>query len=244
MGGEIGLLSAFGAGLLSFLSPCILPLVPPYLCFLAGTSLNELVERSDDAAGHRAVARAVAFVLGFSTVFVALGASASTIGIFVSDYFGILSRAAGILIILLGAHMLGAFHWMPLMRDARFRVDARPDGIAGAFVVGLAFAFGWTPCVGPVLASILMLAGGEEDAARGAWLLAAYAAGIGLPFIAASLFTGAFLRAMGRIRRYLRPVEMVMGASLVATGIVVFAGWMPVIGGWLTETAPALGRIG
>ncbi|MER2266003.1 cytochrome c biogenesis CcdA family protein [Methylobacterium oxalidis] len=241
---DVGILTAFGAGLLSFLSPCILPLVPPYLCFLAGVSLQELVERPDRSLARRAVLRALAFVLGFSTVFVALGASASAAGQLLADHVGVLSRVAGIVIAALGLHLIGVFRWMPLLRDVRVQVEARPQGVAGAFLVGLAFAFGWTPCVGPVLASILLLAGGEDEVARGAWLLAAYAAGIGLPFVAAAFFTGPFLRLAGRFRRHLRTVEATMGLALVATGLVIFGGWMPLVGAWLTDAVPVLGRIG
>lgn len=241
---DVGILTAFGAGLLSFLSPCILPLVPPYLCFLAGASLQELVERPDRTVARRAILRALAFVLGFSVVFVALGASASAVGQLLADHVGLLSRVAGLLIVVLGLHMIGALRWMPLLRDVRFQVKARPDGIVGAFLVGLAFAFGWTPCVGPILASILMLAGAEDEVARGAWLLSAYAAGIGLPFVAAALFTGPFIKLAGRFRRHLRTVEAAMGFALVATGLIILGGWMPLLGSWLTEAVPVLGHVG
>lgn len=244
MTADVGILTAFGAGLLSFLSPCILPLVPPYLCFLAGASLQELVERPNRMLARRAVLRALAFVLGFAAVFVMLGASASAAGQLLADHVGVLSRVAGIVIVALGLHMIGVFRWMPLLRDVRFQVEARPEGIIGAFLVGLAFAFGWTPCVGPVLASILLLAGGEDEVARGAWLLAAYAAGIGLPFIAAAFFTGPFLRLAGRFRRHVRAVEATMGFALVVTGLIIFGGWMPLVGAWLTDAVPVLGRVG
>jgi cytochrome c-type biogenesis protein len=241
---DIGIVTAFGAGLLSFLSPCILPLVPPYLCFLAGASLHELVDRPDRALARRAVIRALAFVLGFATVFVALGAGASALGQVLADHLGLFTRIAGIVIVLLGLHMVGVFRWMPLLRDRRIQVAARPEGVVGAFLVGLAFAFGWTPCVGPVLASILLLAGGEADVARGVWLLTAYAAGIGLPFIAAAFATGPFLRFAGRLKAHLRAVEATMGLALIATGLVILSGWMPLVGSWLTEAVPALGRVG
>jgi cytochrome c-type biogenesis protein len=239
---DIGMIPAFGAGVLSFMSPCILPLVPPYLCFLAGASLDDLETRSD--VTPRAALRAGLFVLGFSSVFVALGASASWVGQVVSDHLAALSRLAGVMIIALGLHMIGVFRLLPLMREVRFRAATKPAGIIGAFVVGLAFGFGWTPCVGPVLASILLVAGTAEDTTTGVGLLAAYAAGIGLPFIAASLFTAQFLRLMERMRRWLGLIETLMGAGLVATGVVVFLGLMPAIGAWLLDAVPALGRIG
>jgi cytochrome c-type biogenesis protein len=230
---------------LSFLSPCILPLVPPYLCFLAGASLDELT-RTDPLPGTmgRAFVRALGFVAGFSTVFVALGAGASTVGRLVSEHLTVLSQIAGIVIVLLGLHMLGVFRVFLLMREARVQVATRPASILGAFVIGLAFAFGWTPCVGPVLASVLMIAGAEDSAREGAALLAAYAGGIGLPFLAAALFTGPFLRALARVRRHLGTIEKVMGSALVVTGVLIFAGAMPIIGNWLLETFPILGRVG
>ncbi|MCC6777538.1 MAG: sulfite exporter TauE/SafE family protein [Hyphomicrobiales bacterium] len=242
MVGEVGLLAGFGAGLASFLSPCILPLVPPYLCFLAGASLDEIT--TGGAVADRALVRALAFVLGFTCVFVALGASASTLGQLVSEHLTALSRTAGVIIVLLGLQMVGVLRIGWLMREARFQAAARPAGLVGAFVVGLAFGFGWTPCVGPVLASILLVAGTEASATRGAALLAAYAAGIGIPFLVAALFMRSFLAAMARLRRYLPMVETAMGLLLVATGVLIFTGSMPVVGGWLLEHVPLLGRIG
>lgn len=242
MGMDIGLAAAFGAGIVSFLSPCILPLVVPYLCFLAGASLEELTEKPDPGTTARAVTRSLAFVLGFGMVFVAFGAGASALGGFVSDHATLLSQVAGIVIVLLGLHMIGAFRWLFLMREARVHVARRPASLAGAFVVGLAFAFGWSPCVGPVLASILMVAGLEEG--RGAFLLGAYAAGIGVPFVAAALFTRPFLAWLARFRRHLGKVERGMGGALVATGVLIFLGWMPILAGWLLDAVPVLGRIG
>ena len=241
---DVGLMAAFGAGLVSFLSPCILPLVPPYLCFLAGTSLSELTEQKSAGVTGRVLGRAAAFVIGFTSVFVALGAGASTAGQFVSEHLTLLSRIAGIVIIVLGLHMLGVFRISLLMREARFTGTKQPAGLAGAFLVGLAFGFGWTPCVGPVLTSILLLAGAEATVGRGAALLAGYAAGIGVPFLAAALFTGPFLRLVGRFRSRLALVEKAMGLVLLAVGVLVFAGAMPVIGNWLQEYVPILGRIG
>jgi cytochrome c-type biogenesis protein len=240
---DIGLVARFGAGILSFLSPCILPLVPPYLCFLAGTSLETLEKGTDPAIGLRAIGRAVAFVAGFAAVFVALGASASSLGQLVADHLTWLSRIAGGVIVLLGLHMLGLFRWSMLMRQARFEAS-RPVSFLGAFVVGLAFGFGWTPCVGPVLASILLLAGTQDSVGHGAMLLSAYAAGIGVPFIAAAFFTGPVLRWLARFRGHLGTIEKVMGLALVITGVTIAMGWMPIVGNWLVDVIPALGRIG
>lgn len=241
-------MGALGAGFLSFLSPCVLPLVPPYLCFLAGISLDDLAR--NDAGGRgwkpdwRVVGLSVAFVLGFATVFVALGASASAVGKAITDYFDMLAMIAGAIIIILGLHFLGVFRIGLLFREARFQVAAKPAGFGGAYVVGLAFAFGWTPCVGPVLATILLIAGTEGSAARGALLLGAYALGIGIPFVLVSLFSGSFIRLMSRLRPYMGTVEKVIGAALVLTGILFLTGGMPRIAGWLLETFPTLGSIG
>ncbi len=241
---EIGLAAAFLAGIVSFLSPCILPLVPPYLCFLAGASLDELSAERSAVTTSRVMGRAGAFVAGFGAVFVALGAGASTIGGFLMQHLTILTQVAGLVIVLLGLHMLGVFRFLFMMREARFHIARRPAGMAGAFVVGLAFAFGWSPCVGPVLASILMMASFDEGAGRGAALLAAYAAGIGIPFLAAALFTGPFLRWLSGFRKHLGMIEKAMGGALVATGVVIALGYMPIFAGWLLDMAPVLGRIG
>ena len=241
---DVGLMAAFGAGLVSFLSPCILPLVPPYLCFLAGTSLNELTAEKSAAVTGRVLGRAFAFAIGFTGVFVMLGASASTIGRLVSEHLTLLSRIAGTVIVVLGLHMLGAFRLALLLREARFTGAKQPTSLLGALAVGLVFGFGWTPCVGPVLTSILLLAGTHATVGRGAGLLAAYGAGIGVPFLAAALFTGPFLRAVARFRSRLSWVEKAMGLVLIALGLLVFTGAMPVIGGWLLEYVPILGRIG
>jgi cytochrome c-type biogenesis protein len=241
---EVGLLAAFAAGLVSFLSPCVLPLVPAYLAFIAGSSLDELTRKERGPATAVAVRRSLAFVAGFAVVFVAFGASASAVGGFLLDNMVIFSQIAGILIVALGLHMMGAFRSFLLMRDTRWEVRSRPTSLLGAFVVGLAFAFGWSPCVGPVLASILMVAGYEGTVGRGALLLGVYAAGIGLPFILAALFTGAFMRAMARIRRHLGKVEKGMGAALVVTGALIFTGYMPILANWLVDAVPIFSRLG
>jgi cytochrome c-type biogenesis protein len=241
---DIGVWASFGAGILSFLSPCILPLVPPYLCFLAGTTLEELTAKGGGVSTSHVMLRAAAFTLGFSCVFVALGASASTVGQLVSEHLTLLSQIAGAVIVLLGLHMLGVFRLIWLMREAKLAATSRPIGALGAFVVGLAFGFGWTPCVGPVLTSILLLATTADAVDRGVILLSAYSAGIAVPFLAAALFTGPFLRLAARMRRYLALVEKVMGGALVATGVLIFAGAMPIVGAWLQEYVPVVGRIG
>lgn len=243
MGGlDVTFVGAFVAGLLSFLSPCILPLVPPYLCFLGGVSLKQLEDGAavDRAASVRVVLSSIVFVLGFATVFIAFGATASVIGQVVVEYLDVFALIAGILIIVLGLHFLGVFRIALLYREARFHVERKPAGIIGAYLIGMAFAFGWTPCVGPVLAAILFVAGSEESALRGATLLGTYAAGIGVPFIVAALFAPLFLKFMARFRRHIVWVERILGALLVATGILFITGGINDIGNWLLETFPDL----
>ena len=244
---NISFAGALGAGLLSFLSPCILPLVPPYLCFLAGISLDDLTradQRQRGGPNWHVVAMSIAFVLGFATVFVALGASASLIGKALTAYFDTLAMIAGAVILILGLHFLGVFRIGLLFQEARFQAVRKPAGFLGAYLVGLAFAFGWTPCVGPVLAAILMVAGVEGSAGQGALLLGAYAFGIGLPFLLAALFAGHFVRLMARLRNHMKLVEKLIGSALVLTGILFLTGAMPLIAGWLLQAFPAFSLIG
>jgi cytochrome c-type biogenesis protein len=236
---------AFLAGLISFVSPCVLPIVPPYLAYLAGLTFDELQDANRGAAStRRLVSAAVAFVLGFTTVFVALGTTASIIGQSVARYFDTLSIIAGAVILVMGLHFLGVFRIALLYRDTRVQVSRRPAGVVGAYVMGLAFAFGWTPCVGPVLAAILFVAGAEATAGRGALLLAVYSLGIGLPFLLAAVFATRFLGWAARFRRHLHKVEMAMGAILVLTGILFMTGQMAAIANWLLETFPVFETIG
>ncbi|MEJ8572884.1 cytochrome c biogenesis protein CcdA [Microbaculum marinum] len=245
MGLDVTIWGAFIAGLLSFVSPCVLPLVPPYLCFLAGVTLDQLTgDERDDVPRARIFFSSLAFVLGFTAVFVALGASASIIGRVVMQYLDIFAYVAGAIIIVMGLHFLGVFRIGFLYREARVHVDRKPAGLVGAFLIGLAFAFGWTPCVGPVLAAILFVAGTEDTVGSGAMLLAVYSLGIGLPFLAASLFAGPFMRLMKRFRAHMGKVEKTMGALLVLTGVMFLTGQMATLSYWLLETFPGLAAVG
>ncbi len=238
-------LGALIAGLLSFASPCVLPLVPPYLCFLAGVGFDEMTAGAADRALTRRMAfTAVVFVLGFTTVFVALGATATALSKLMAEYSDVLAKIAGAAIILFGLHMACLFRISILNREARFHPQRRPVGLVGAYFIGLAFAFGWTPCVGPVLAAVLTVAAGREDAAAGAALLGAYSLGMGLPFIAAALAVQPFTALMQRFRRHLRKVELTMAALLIATGVLIFTNSFEVIGFWLLEAFPSLGTLG
>jgi cytochrome c-type biogenesis protein len=239
---EVSAGGAFFAGLLSFVSPCVLPLVPPYLAYMGGVSIDQL--RGKDAARGRVLFAALCFVAGFSTVFVALGATASWIGQAVSAYLGWLGYAAGLLIAAMGLHFLGVLRIPFLDRTARFGVVEKPASLLGAYVIGLAFGFGWSPCVGPVLAAILLIAGAQDSVSEGARLLLIYSLGIGAPFVVAAAFASAFMRWSARMRARLGAIEKGMGAFLVLAGVLIFTGAMPAIAEWLIEMFPALGRIG
>lgn len=245
MGLDVTAGGAFVAGLLSFASPCVLPLVPPYLAYMGGVSIDELGGAGGSARLRgQVLAAALCFVAGFSTVFVALGATASFIGQAVSAHLSLLGYVAGILIVVMGLHFMHVIR-IPLMdRTARIGVAQKPASLIGAYVIGLAFGFGWSPCVGPVLTTILLMAGAEESAGQGALLLFVYSLGIGVPFLVAAGFAGAFMRWSARFRTRMQMVEKAMGAFLVAAGLLIFTGQMPTIAYWLIETFPALGRIG
>ncbi len=240
---DVSLAAALFGGLISFLSPCVLPLVPPYLSFLAGTTFEQLAAGDDRAVRRRAVLAAFLFVAGFSTVFVLLGATASALGHVLRQHMNTLGTLAGIAIIAMGLHFLGAFRIGLLYREARVSVNRSVD-IWGAYVMGLAFAFGWTPCIGPILAAILAVAGSEASVGRGALLLAFYSAGLGLPFILAGFAIKPFVRLMKGMRSRFAVVEKAMGALLVLTGIAFLGGWIQDASFWLLETFPALGRLG
>ncbi|GAB4237793.1 MAG: cytochrome c biogenesis protein CcdA [Methyloligellaceae bacterium] len=242
---EIGLGAAFIAGLLSFASPCVLPLVPPYLCYLAGVSIGQLKgEEPAPGASRQVLLSALAFVAGFSLIFIAFGATATAFGKAVQHYFDWLSLIAGIAIMVMGLHFLGLLRIGLLYRDAHINVSRKPAGIAGAFVMGLAFAFGWTPCVGPVLAAILFAAGGQETVSEGVKLLSAYSLGIGVPFLAAAAFAGPFMTLVSRFRRHMGAIEKLIGVLLVLTGILFVTGGMNAIALLMLEYLPGLGRVG
>ena len=240
---EVSIPAAVLGGLISFLSPCVLPLVPPYLSYLAGTTLDELQAGDDWAVRRRALLTALLFVAGFSTVFVLLGATASVLGQVLRQHLELLSTVAGVVIIVMGLHLLGLFRIGLLYREARVEVG-RSASVWGAYLMGLAFAFGWTPCIGPILAAILALAGSETSVARGALLLGAYSAGLGIPFVLAALAMKPFVAFLKRVRSRFGMIEKAMGAFLVLTGIAFLFGWITSASFWLLEAFPVLGRFG
>jgi cytochrome c-type biogenesis protein len=240
---DVTYLGAALAGLLSFASPCVLPLVPAYLCFLGGATIEGL-QQGKPGAGPLLAWPALFFVLGFSSIFIAMGATASSLNRLLFQHLDWLGPLAGGVIIVLGLHYMGAFRIALLNYEKRAHVESRPAGLAGSFVIGLAFAFGWTPCVGPVLASILLVAAGKETVGEGVALLAVYAAGMGVPFLAAALAARPFLAFLARFRHHLRKVELTLGALLVLTGALILFGRLNEVGQWLLETFPVFGRIG
>ncbi|WP_416916088.1 MAG: cytochrome c biogenesis CcdA family protein [Roseicyclus sp.] len=244
---DISLTGAFLAGLLSFLSPCILPMVPFYLSYLGGMSAAEVAQGGavTRATRIRAVTGAVMFAAGVLTVFVGLGASASLFGQVLRDWFDVLRYVAAAMIITMGLHFLGVIRIGFLNRSLRAEPgDTANLGLGGAYMIGLAFAFGWTPCVGPVLAAILFMAGTTDTAGQGMMLLFGYGIGMTLPFVLAAGFVGPFMRLMRRFRRHLGTVEKVMGGALVVFGILIATNALLYVGQWMIETFEVFQTIG
>lgn len=232
------------AGLVSFLSPCVLPLVPPYLGYLGGTTIDQLADGGvENRVWRRVVFASMFFVLGFTTVFVGLGAGASMFGQMIQTYKSELSMVAGLVIILFGLHFLGILRIPLLYSEARYHGEMPQASYLGAYLIGLAFAFGWTPCVGPILATVLAVAANEASLSIGVTLLLAYSLGLGIPFILAAVAIRPFMSFMSKFKRHLGTMEKVMGVILVITGIMFLTGSMNWLGQWMIETFPWLGTI-
>jgi cytochrome c-type biogenesis protein len=240
----VGVLTAFAAGVVSFLSPCVLPLVPGYVSYVAGQSIDGLAGRTLSRARLGAVGLSLCFVAGFSAIFVALGAGATALGQSLLDFRYELGFAAGIVVILFGLALLGA-SWIPFLdRDVRFHGRIPGGRPAGAVALGMAFAFGWTPCIGPVLGSILAVSMAGTDVSGGIALLAIYSAGLGLPFLLAAGFTGAFVGRLAALRRLGKPLNTAAGVVLVGMGVLMLTGDLPAIAIWLLDTFPGLATLG
>ncbi len=236
------MLIALAAGGISFLSPCVLPIVPPYLAYMGGISMNDLT--SDGRARRRAILPALFFVLGLSTVFLMLGFTASTMGNLFLRNQVLFSQIAGGIIIVFGLHFVGVFRIPFLDREARLDAGDKGGSAFGAYVLGLAFAFGWTPCIGPILGAILSMAATESDVARGTTLLGVYAMGLGLPFLLAAVFVQRSMAIMTRLKRHMKVIERSMGALLLLVGVLMLTGAFTAFSWWLLETFPAMARIG
>ena len=236
-----GLLVAFIAGLISFLSPCVLPIVPPYLAYMSGVALNEIDNRK---GRQKIVFTAVFFVLGLSAVFIFLGFSASAIGAVFFEYQTSLNTIAGFIIMLFGLHFLGIYRLQFLDREARFQVEHHQGTAFGSFVLGLAFAFGWTPCIGPQLGAILSLAASNASIVKGTVLLAFYAMGLGVPFLFFAFFINRLEGVLKFFKQYFNVIERTMGLLLWTVGLLMLTGGFSSIAFWLLEIFPALGTLG
>lgn len=244
---EFSLPVVFGAGVLSFLSPCVLPLVPPYLTYMSGASFDQLRAESNGSAGvlqRRVAITSLFFILGFSVVFVTLGATATAFGQAFRQAIPILTPIAGVLIIAMGLHFIGIYRIGLLDRQIRHQGPGMASGPLGGFMLGLAFAIGWTPCIGPVLAAILSVAASKSTATDGAALLALYSLGLGVPFFLAGIAVGPFLTFFNGFKKHLHRVEQVMGALLVVTGVLFLTGNFTRISYWFLETFPILSTFG
>jgi cytochrome c-type biogenesis protein len=235
---SLGALVAFSAGLFSFLSPCVLPLFPSYLSFITGMSVDRLSGQVSAGERTRILLHSLAFIAGFTAVFVSLGASFSALGQFFLGYRDWIRMAGGLLIVVFGLYLTGALRVGVWGRTRQIHVQHKPAGYAGSFAIGLTFAIGWTPCVGPILGSILTLASNERTVEQGVGLLIAYSAGLGLPFLASSWALGGFLRFFTRYRRFLPAVERVAGVVLVIVGVLVFTNYYVVLNAWAIGLTP------
>jgi cytochrome c-type biogenesis protein len=239
MGVEVTLIAAFGAGFLSFISPCVLPLIPGYLSFVSGVSLDEMRAGAAAPSSRRQVLiTSLAFVFGFSLVFIALGASASAIGRFLFEKLPLLAKIAGAVIIIFGLHTMGLFRIAMLETEKRVHAARKPAGLIGAMLVGVAFAFGWTPCIGPILAGILLVAGSKETIGEGVTLLAVYSLGLGIPFLLTSVAINQFFSVTARIRKHYHAIELVSGGLLVAIGVLILTGQLTLIVRYLEPYLP------
>jgi cytochrome c-type biogenesis protein len=243
---DVGLFSAALAGLISFASPCVLPLAIPYLAWIGAISLADTTgdARARSRSRLTALALTAAFVAGFVSMFVALGVAAALVGNWVAEWQRPAAVIAGAVLVVLGLHVARVVRIPAFDLEARFRPGARPTGPLGAYVVGVAFAFGWSPCVGPILAAILARAGAQDSLARGAMLLGVYGLGMGVPFLFGAALTGSFRRLAGHARRHMRVIEWTSAGFIVATGVLIMTGQFWRIGLWMIEVLPVFARLG
>jgi len=236
------MLVALIAGLISFLSPCVLPIVPPYLAYMSGVSIGDM--QSPGVARRKAIVAALFFVMGLSTVFLLLGFTASAFGAFVLQNQELFAQVSGVVVIIFGLHFLSVFRIPILDREIRMEAGQSGGSAVGAYVLGLAFAFGWTPCIGPQLGAILSLAASEASVARGTLLLGIYALGLGVPFLLAAIFLSRSMVLMNKMKRHMGVIEKVMGALLLLVGVMLVTGLFSTFSWWLLETFPALAALG
>ena len=232
------------AGLLSFLSPCVLPIVPGYLCFLAGTSLDKIASGEDASKERNVFYFALSFVFGFSTVFILLGASATLLSGLIYEYLDILRVVGGIIIIIFGVHFMQIIQLPFLNRDTRYQIESYRPGIVGSYVIGLSFAFGWTPCIGPILGSVLSIAASSETVTYGIVLLMLYSAGLGIPFLLAAYAINGFMKFLSKIRNYIRAIEIFTGVLLVIFGILILTNRIQELAFFFIKYFPFLTQFG
>ncbi len=234
--GSVSFFVAFAGGFLSFVSPCVLPLLPSYVTFITGLSLDQLTNSDDPARVKRIVLiNSLLFIAGFSTIFVALGATATYVGQFLLTYQTVVSKVAGAVIVLFGLYVMGVIKADWLMSDKRMHMEGKPKGYLGSYLVGMAFAAGWTPCVGPILGSILLLASTGDGIGQGMFLLGAYSLGLGLPFFVTALAMNTFLAKFKAFSRYMRVVTIVSGVFLVIIGLMIFFDVFTIMAAFLTS---------
>ncbi|HZT71361.1 MAG TPA: cytochrome c biogenesis protein CcdA [Terriglobia bacterium] len=225
---------AFGAGVVSFLSPCVLPLIPGYISMLSGLSIEELRGETTEKATALILRNSIAFVIGFSVVFIVLGASATAVGKFLLSQRGTFDIVAGAIIVIFGLHLTGLVKIPFLYREARMNTLAPKRGVTGSFVLGFAFAFGWTPCIGPILTGILALAAIRDTVFQGMFLLTIYSAGLAIPFLLTAFGVGKFIKFYGRFRRHMHAVEVASGVLLICIGVLMAAHKMTLLSGYLS----------
>jgi cytochrome c-type biogenesis protein len=235
--------TAFAAGVLSFVSPCVLPLIPGYLSFISGVTLDDMqgdgsATAAAAASRRRVLVASIFFILGFSLVFVSLGAAATALGQFLGERLRLIGKIAGVLVILFGLHTMGLLRIDWLYSEKRVQVDRKPRSVGGAFLVGLAFAFGWTPCIGPILAGILAIASVQDTVWKGIELLAIYSLGLGIPFLATALAINKFFAAFARIRKHYHAIEVASGLMLCAIGVLIFTDRFTIITRYLSPYLP------
>jgi len=243
---NVSLLGAFVAGVLSFISPCVLPLIPGYLSFISGVSLEEMRGAGavagdlgmSAAAKRQVLITSLFFILGFSLVFVSLGASATFLGQFLMERLTLFGKIAGVLLIIFGLHTMGVFKIGFLLQEKRVQTNAKPAGMLGAMVVGISFAFGWTPCIGPILSAILLVAAQQDSVGQGILLLSVYSLGLAIPFLLTALAINQFFIAFKKIRRYYHAIEIVSGLLMIVIGVLIFTNRFTIIAQWLTPYLP------
>ena len=242
---NVGILTAFIFGLLSFISPCVLPIVPGYLSFISGVSFEEMQNSENRSrVRKRILANSVFFIIGFSLIFISLGASATAVGQFLREQLNLMSKIAGVIIIIFGLHMMGLFKISFLNYEKRFQTQAKPLGLLGAFVVGLAFAFGWTPCIGPILAAILAIASQQDTVGKGIVLLTSYSLGLGIPFFLTGLSLTAFYNLFNKLKQHLHKVEVVGGVLLVVVGVLIMTNYLTILSAYFAKWFPFLNELG